>query len=216
MNTHRRILFLLLVAQIGAAQTPAGTDGSQSDRIEVEDAFRQTVEAGLPPATLTNSAAFVLNHSGTAVPILLEAVRRKMKSGHDSDSFIWRATELIAYAASSDSMDAIAELCADDEARFSPLVSRTLDHAINWHREFDVAFYAAEKYPSLEQSIGKWVNKDLEFQLSDRVLAKTIIRRESAGISGERNEPLLRLLDAGARERLTKALSQLRRERPAR
>jgi hypothetical protein len=207
-----------LIVRIGCAQGPQQPAQSQAVPNELDQTFREAVRSGLPESNLTAASVFVLNHSGVAVPILLGAVERRLIGDAESGVFISRASELIAYAANSDSIDAVSELCDLDSTRFAPLVSRTLDYAINRNREYELAFYAVQAHPSLSNNIGLWLKKQFEFPLSDKRLARAIVKREDAGILPDRNEPLLRLLDTKATESLAKALEEVRatRQQPQR
>jgi hypothetical protein len=211
MNRRNAIpLIAVLIIRIGTAQDPQQPTQSQAVANELEQAFQAAVRSDLPESSLTNASVFALNHPEIAIPILLGTIKRRLNEEPEADPFIRRASELIAYIAKSDSIDAISELCDLDNARFATLVSRTLDYAINRHREYELAFYAVQTHPSLSKMVGLWLKEQFEFPLSDKRLARAIVKREEAGISPDMNESLLRLLDTGAQESLRKALEQVR------
>jgi hypothetical protein len=213
MNLRNAILLLAaLVVQIGA-QGPEQSNKSQAAPDELEQAFRDAVRSRLPESSVTTASVFALKHSSVAVPVLVEALERELNGNDESSGFIRIASELIAYTASSDAIDAISELCTLDKARFSPLLSRSLDFSINRNREYELAFYAVQSHPSLSQGVGVWLKQQFTFPLSDKRLAQAILKREEAGVPPDRNELLLGLLDAGARERLAKTLEQVRATR---
>jgi hypothetical protein len=116
---------------------------------------------------------------------------------------------LIAYAANADAIDATAELCATDENRFSPLVKRVLNHAISRKREFEVAEYTAEHYPTLRKYVGEWLEENLALPLSDELLAQSVLRHEAAGDRSPADS-LLPLITERQREQFTTTLESVR------
>jgi hypothetical protein len=116
---------------------------------------------------------------------------------------------MIAYAANSDAMDAVAELCATHEEQFSPLISRVLNHAVTRKREFEVAAYAAEGYPALRKYIAEWLATNMALPLSEEILARIVLKHEAAG---DRNpkDSLLPLLSEDRREHFSATLDTVR------
>jgi hypothetical protein len=179
MTVQRQIPTLLLVmavSTIALGQNPLSSLGDPG-----EAKFRRALDLRLPQASLTDATRFVLNHSVVAVPLLLTAVKEDLIAGLGDSSSISRLTEMIAYAATSDSIDAIAELCMNQEERFSPLVPRVLNHAITRKREFEVAAYAADKYPTLRKYVREWLEENLTLPISEELLAQSVLKQEAAG-----------------------------------
>jgi hypothetical protein len=205
MTAVKQLAMALLV--VGSVAFAQNSTASTADFNEPE--FRQVVHLRLPGPNLTQATRFVLNHSSVAVPILREAVEDDLKVGlNDSDS-ISRLTEMIAYAANSDAMDAVAKLCVAHEERFSPMVARVLNHAVTRKREFEVAAFAAERYPLLRSYIGEWLATNLAFPLSEEALARSVLKHEA---SGDRNpkDSLMPLLSERQREHFETTLESVR------
>jgi hypothetical protein len=176
-----------------------------------ETEFKTAVRGGLRSSEAYSASAFVLNHEEIAIPLLLREVRAKL-GGEGTEGFVTRATELIAYAASDRGMDAVADLCSLDEQRFSPLVERLLNHAINREREYEVAYHAFENHPGLREIVRHWVEDSLNFPLSDVALAREILRRERTGHLAADNDPLMAQLPVATRERIIRTVERVRNE----
>jgi hypothetical protein len=178
---------------------------------DAEAEFKSAVRGGLRPSEAYSASVFVLNHEEIAIPLLLQEVRAKL-GDKGAVEFITRATELIAYAASDRGMDAVADLCSLDEKRFSPLVGRLLDHAINREREYEIAYYAFENHPNLREIVGRWVEESLSFSQADLALAKELVKRENSGLAVLEDDPLLSPLPVVAKERIKAAVEKVRTE----
>jgi|ERR1039458_7650817 hypothetical protein len=205
MTQSRRFAVSLLVfasAAVGQSATTSMTDADDAE-------FRDAIRLRLPQSTLTNAARFVLNRSVVAVPLLQEAVESDLTEGLGNSRFVSTVSELIAFAANTEAIDAIARLCLIDEKQFSPMVDRVLNHAITRKREFEVADYAAERYPTLRKYVGKWLETDLSLPLSEELLARSVLRHEAAG---DRNpaRSLLPLITERQREHFETTLENVR------
>ena len=205
MTQSRRFAVSLLVfasAAVGQSATTSMTDADDAE-------FRDAIRLRLPQSTLTNAARFVLNRSVVAVPLLQEAVESDLNEGLGNSRFVSTVSELIAFAANTEAIDAIARLCLIDEKQFSPMVDRVLNHAITRKREFEVADYAAERYPTLRKYVGKWLETDLSLPLSEELLARSVLRHEAAG---DRNpaRSLLPLITERQREHFETTLENVR------
>jgi hypothetical protein len=205
MTTKKQLAVVVLaIGCVAFGQNPAA---SVLDSNEAE--FRQTVRLRLPQLSLTEATKFVLNHSAVAVPLLREAIEQDLNSGLADSASISRLTEMVAYASNPDAIDAVAELCATHEEQFSPMVSRVLNHAITRKREFEVAAYAAERYPALRKYIGEWLETNLAMPLSEELLAQSVLRHEA---DGDRNpkDSLLPMLSEHQREHFESTLESVR------
>lgn len=172
--------------------------------------FRKAIELRLPQLTSTDATRFLLNHSAVAVPLLRSAIEETAFNPASADSSsVSRFAEMIAYAANADAVDAAAELCSRSEERFSPMVIRLLDHAITRKREFEVAAYAADKYPILRKYVAEWLEGDLALPLSEELLAQSVLKHEAAG---DRNPGgvLVPLLTERRREHFKTTLENVR------
>jgi hypothetical protein len=205
MTTGKQLaVALLVVGSVVLGQNPAT---SAADFNEAE--FRQALRLRLPQSSLTDATRFVLNHPTVAVPLLREAVEDDLNAGLADAPSVSRLTEMIAYAANADAMDAVAELCTTHGEQFSPLVSRVLNHAVTRKREFEVAAYAAERYPALRKYVGEWLATNMALPLSEEILARSVLKHEA---SGDRNpkDSLFPLLSEHQREHFETILESVR------
>jgi hypothetical protein len=204
MIEKRVAMALLTISAAAFGQNPMA---SAVDSGEVT--FRQAVELRLPPLSLTDATRFVLNHSAVAIPLLQNAIEEDLNAGLGESRSVPKMVEMIAYAGNADAVDAIAELCGTHEERFSPMVSRVLNHAITRKREFEVAAYAAENYPLLRKYVGDWLDGNLALPLSEELLAQSVLKHEAAG---DRNPTdfLLPLLTDQRREHFKTILENVR------
>lgn len=193
----------ILVAQ----DSRTSVDGPQM----AEADFDKAVRDGLPLSEAHSASVFVLNHEEIAIPLLLREVKRKLED-KSAEEFITSATGLIAYSASNRGIDAVAELCSLDEKRFSTLIERLLNHAINREREYDVSYYAVENHSKLRELVGRWVEDSLRFPLSDGAFAIQMLRREKVDRSISENDALLTLLPVATRERIVRAVEKARND----
>ena len=204
MIEKRVAVALLAISTAAFGQNPMT---SVADSGEAK--FRQAIELRLPPLSLTDATRFVLNHSAVAIPLLRNAIEEDLNAGLGDASSVPKLAEMIAYAANADAVDAIAELCATHEERFSPMVNRVLNHAVTRKREFEVAAYAAENYPVLRKYVGDWLEGNLVLPLSEELLAQSVLKHEAAG---DRNPKdfLLPLLTNRRREHFKTTLENVR------
>jgi hypothetical protein len=206
MSKKRRAMALLAISTAAFGQSPPTSVVDSG-----EARFRQSVEMRFPtPLSLTDAARFVLNHSALAIPLLRNAIEKDLNAGLGDSSSVTKLAEMIAYAANTDAVDAISELCASDEGRFSPMVSRVLNHAITRKREFEVAAYAAENHPLLRKYVGDWLGGNLMLPLSEELLAQSVLKHEAVGDRNPRDF-LLPLLSDGQREHFKTTLEHVRR-----
>ena len=204
MIEKRVAMALLAISAAAFGQNPMASATNSG-----EAKFRQAVELRLPPQSLTDGTRFVLNHSAVAIPLLRNAIEEDLNAGLGDSGSVPKLAEMIAYAANSDAVDAIAELCATHEERFSPMVSRVLNHAITRKREFEVGAYAAEHYPLLRKYVGDWLEGNLALPLSEELFAQCVLKHEAAG---DRNPKdfLLPLLSDRQREHFKTTLENVR------
>lgn len=185
--------------------------GQESTTMPNEATFRKAVQDALPLDQMNSATLFVLNHDEIAVPILVAEIKAKWNDAGAAD-FVRRAAALIVYAANQHALDAVADLCLTDEKRFSPLVGRLLDHAINREREYEIAYYAVENHPNLREIVARWVEESLSFSLADLALAKELVKREKSGLAIRENDPLVSPLPVAAKERIKTAIEKVRTE----
>jgi hypothetical protein len=198
----------LVVALLAVGSGAFGQNSTASTDVQ-EAEFRQAVQLRLPQLSLTEATRFVLNHPAVAVPILRHAVDDDLSRGLANSASVSRLSEMIAYAANSDAMDAVAELCNAHEEQFSPMVARVLNHAVTRKREFEVAAYAAERYPALRKYIGEWLATNLAFPLSEEVLARSVLKHEASG-DRDPKDSLMPLLSERQREHFETTLESVR------
>lgn len=214
-NTIFRVLrlfvgaVLLAMCPLAIAQAPEGLPQRQADDAKLEADFKEGIRLEFPADRLLEMSKFVLAYPETGVPLLLQATKERLGDDPESRVLVQQATGLIAYAASTSSIDALAELITTDEARFFGLVDRTLNHAVSREREFEVAAYAVERHASLRKHVAKWLDTNLAMPLSEESLARSIVRHEAAG---DRNpaDSLLPLITERQREHLRATLERVR------
>lgn len=203
---------IAIVVTVGAdAQTPPQHEDTRKRTISSQSEFASFILRGLPVDELASASFFVLAAPDVAVPSLTQALTSALEREPTQPEFAERIKSLIVYPASTQSMDAIALLCLRDEARFSPLVERVLDHAINREREFDIAAYGAANHPLLRAYIGRWLERNLKLPLSESVFAATVIRSEKENGPDRITRPLFELMSRPSAERLLKVVDDLRK-----
>jgi len=179
--------------------------------LDAQTAFQTTVRGGLRPADAYAASVFVLNHEDIAIPTLLQAIRENL-GNKNTQEFVSRAAELVAYAASNRGMDAIAELCSLDPKRFTPVIARLLNHAINRNREYEIVYHAIDTDPNIRDAVVRWLEESLTFPQADVALAREIVRREKAGHSISDNDPVIASLPMATRERVLRAVEKARND----
>jgi hypothetical protein len=193
----------ILLAQDATIPPDADRDG--------EAAFQTTVRGGLRPADTYSASVFVLNHEDIAIPVLLQAIRENL-GNKNTQEFVSRAAELVAYAASNRGMDAVAELCSLDPKRFTPLIERLLNHAINRNREYEIVYHAIDTDPNIRDAVVRWLEESLTFPQADVALARELLRREKAGHSISDNDAVMASLPMATRERVLRAVEKARND----
>jgi hypothetical protein len=195
--------FQVLLAQ--DATIPPG------DAHDAEAAFQAAIRSGLRPAEVYSASTFVLNHEDSAIPVLLLEIRDNL-DGKSTQDFVSRASELIAYAASNRGIDAISKLCSIDPKRFTPMIERLLNHAINRNREYEIVYHALDADPNIRDAVARWLEESLTFPQADVALAREILRREKAGHSITDKDAVMESLPTATRERVLHAVENARND----
>ena len=104
----------------------------------------------------------------------------------------------------------MADLCAVDEKRCPSLVQKLLNHAAARDKQYEIAYYTVDGYPNLLDPVATWVVDSMTGSVSDRYLARELLRREKAGHPIRDDDPLLSRLPSEARERVNRAIESAR------
>jgi hypothetical protein len=209
MRTKFAIAFPLFALFLSAQQ--------RQDASFDEASFRKAVQEGLQPDPEGRAMWFGLAHRDLAVPILVAEIKAKAKSyapGADPavDFFILKAADLAIRPSDQRAVDVVADLCATDEKRFSHLIQDVLNGARGYEREYELAYYAIEKYPDLKGHVVDWFKAALKPEYEGRNLALQLLKREKEGHLMRVDDPLLSTLSEETRLRVTIAIERARIE----
>jgi hypothetical protein len=106
------------------------------------------------------------------------SVEQELRRPSRSERFIDLASAMVAYAGDEQALRGVSKLMAVDEARFGPLVGRTLNNAGNWRNPFTVAYQGlAFGDESLSQHIAGWAESALISNRMQRAWAEAMLER---------------------------------------
>ena len=176
-----------------------------------EAAFRKAVQDAQLLDPKGRPTFFALKHEEVAVPILVAGIKAKLNDP-DADYFVRVAADLAIYQANQRAVDVVADLCLTDQKRFSWLVEQVLNRAVGWQREFELAYYAVDRYPHLRDLVKNWTEETLRLSRMDLRLARELLKREKAGHLIRPEDPLLSLLAPETREIVYRAVERARIE----
>jgi len=183
----------------------------RSDSAAATAEIASFLQQGLPQADLTRVSLYVLNQPKVAIPILVGEIRGLLANPAGDQPIVDTAAELIAYASSEESIDALADLVQLDQDRFLPYVRRTLSYATARQRDFELAAYAVSNYPALVATSKKWLHNALKHPRSDEILATIVVRESRARTTAQdRLQKLVELLEPPVRARYNEAMTKVR------
>jgi hypothetical protein len=199
--------FLVVIALSAPVLAGQGAKDARFDETE----FRKAVKDGLLPDAGDRPMFFALKHEEIAAPILVAEIKAKLDDPN-AEYFIRKAADLAVYQANQRAVDVVADLCQTDQKRFSWLVEHVLNHAVGWQREFELAYYAVDRYPHLRGLVKNWAEEALKLSRMDLRLARELLKREKAGHLIRPEDPLLSLLAPETREIVYRAVETARIE----
>lgn len=210
-----RLMFTLpvvLLASLMAAQDSGALNRDlTSDSAEANAEIAAFLREGLPQEKLTFVSLYVLNQPKITIPLLVNEIKMRMVGGERDAHRAEVAAEMIAYAASLESIDAFADLVQLDEQRFLLYVTTSLRYAVPRQRQFDLAAYATERYPALVPTIRRWLKDAMVFSKTHEKLAAAVLQEASLKTGSEdRLRSLVNLLEPDARRRYDSAFVRMR------
>jgi hypothetical protein len=183
----------------------------KNEEVFNEAAFRKSVQEGLKPDPRDRALHFALDHGEVALPILVGQIKEKLNDP-GAAYFVRVAADWCVYKPNQRAVDIVADLCQTDLERFSWMVPQVLDRAVGHQCEYELAYYAVERYPKLREPVISWLKDTLKLSMMDERLAKEVLNRERSGRQYWVDDPLLSRLPQGTKEQIIKIIERLRFE----
>ncbi len=173
-------LCLVIAARLSAQ---GQTEAPREQTPEEVAALRATITDALDRKLFTEERdeiyILAMRHSNILVPEVASRIQAALADqAFGDEKFVARLADILAYAADETAIDALTQLCAQGEGRFSYYIGRVLDYSGGRRNPYGLAYYALRKAnPQVEASVMKWIDGRPVFVSLPTRLAQALFER---------------------------------------
>jgi hypothetical protein len=209
---HTRLVFLTLAAAFLSIPVRGAVEPTEAEFRAAVQRWSEGSRSQQTRAADSRASAFAIKHEDIAIPILVNAVKAKLRAGQSPNDkqihyFMWAAVELATYNAGHRAADAVADLCAVGEASCSWMVELLLNQGTAQQHPFGTAYDVVERYPGLRGFVLPWIEEKTTKDSSMAMrFAQELLKRQKEGHRISENDALLSGLSPSARNVIGRAV----------